>query len=48
MFDIGCGVSLVQEHFIDVAPAPILAGLKRFHDRMLGLVKVFGGVFVPG
>jgi hypothetical protein len=36
----------VQLHLIDIAPAPSFAGLERLHDRMLGVMKVFGGVFV--
>jgi hypothetical protein len=37
---------LIEHHFIYKAPAPFFAGLERFHDRMLGRVKVFGGVLV--
>jgi hypothetical protein len=33
---------------IDEAPPPVFAGLERFHDRVLGVLKVFGGVFVFG
>jgi len=33
-------------YFVDIAPAPILTGLERFHDRVFGLVKVFRGMFV--
>lgn len=36
----------VQFEFVDVAPAPGLAGLERLHDRMFAAVKVFGGVFI--
>ena len=39
---------LGQKHFVDVAPAPVLSRLERPDDRVLGLVKVLGGVFVPG
>ncbi len=33
---------------INEAPPPVFAGLERFHDRVLGMLKVFGGVFVFG
>lgn len=36
----------IQFELIDVAPAPILAGLKRLDDRMRGVMKVLGGVLV--
>ena len=39
---------LRQERFIHIAPAPILAGLKRAHDRVLGAMKMFGSVLVLG
>ena len=38
----------VEFDFVDVAPAPRFAGLERTHDRVLGAVEVFGGVFVLG
>jgi hypothetical protein len=38
--------TLVQKHFVNIAPAPIFAGLEGFDDGVLGLVKMFGGVFV--
>jgi hypothetical protein len=34
--------------FVDVAPAPGFAGFEGFHDGVLGLMEVFGGVFVLG
>jgi hypothetical protein len=36
----------VEEDHVHVAPAPILAGLERFDDRVAGNVKVLGRVFV--
>jgi hypothetical protein len=36
----------VNLHLIDVAPGPIFAGLEGLHDRVLGLMKMLGGVFV--
>src|ERR1022692_1938808 len=41
-------VSEVQLHLVDVTPAPVFARLERAHDGMVGLVEVFGGVFVLG
>jgi hypothetical protein len=38
----------VQFDFVDVAPAPIFAGLDGFHDRVIGCVEMFCGVFVLG
>ena len=35
-----------QEYFVDVAPRPIFAGLKRSDDRMLCGVKMFGGMAI--
>src|SRR3954470_8587500 len=32
--------------FVHVAPAPVFAGLERFHDGVLGPVKMLGGVAV--
>jgi hypothetical protein len=37
---------LIEHFFIDIAPAPIFAGLKRFNDRVLRGVKVFGCVLI--
>ena len=34
--------------FVYVAPAPIFPGLERFHDRVLGVVKMLSGVLVLG
>jgi len=31
-----------------ITPDPGLSGLDGAHNRMLGVVKVLGGVFVPG
>jgi hypothetical protein len=36
----------VDFHLIYIAPAPIFAGLERFHDRVLGEMKMLGGVGV--
>jgi hypothetical protein len=38
----------VDFDFIDVAPAPVFAGLHGFHDGMFGAMKVFSSVFVLG
>lgn len=40
--------STLHKRVIHIAPAPIFAGLKRLHNRVLRLVEMFGGVFVPG
>jgi hypothetical protein len=37
---------LFEVDLIHVAPAPILTGLKRFNDRVTGLVIMLGGVLV--
>ena len=37
---------LGQKHFIYIAPSPVFSRLKGLHYRMLGLMEVFGGVFV--
>jgi hypothetical protein len=37
---------LVKHLFIDVAPAPVFAGLERFDDWVIGGLKVFGRVLV--
>jgi len=37
-----------KDHLIDVTPGPVLARFQRFYDRVLGGVKVFGGVLVLG
>jgi hypothetical protein len=39
---------LFQNHLVDVAPSPVLAGLDRLHDGMLCAVKMFGGVLILG
>jgi hypothetical protein len=36
----------LHEQFIDIAPAPVFARFERFNQRMFGLMKVLGGVFV--
>jgi hypothetical protein len=36
----------VEFYFVDVAPAPIFAGLDGFDDGVLGGVEMFCGVFV--
>ncbi len=41
-------LQLAQKHFIYVAPSPVLARLKRLHDGMLCLMKMFGCVPVLG
>jgi hypothetical protein len=33
---------------IDITPAPIFARLKRLNDRVMGRVKMFGGMLVFG
>jgi hypothetical protein len=38
----------VELNLIYKTPAPVFARLERFHDRMLGCVEMFGGVFVFG
>src|SRR5881396_2561542 len=38
----------LESQLIDITPAPVLARLEAAHDRMLGLVKVLGGVTVGG
>jgi hypothetical protein len=38
----------VQFDFVDVAPAPIFAGLDGFHDGVIGCMEMFCGVFVFG
>jgi hypothetical protein len=40
------GPILREEGFIHIAPPPILARLKRAHDRMLGVMEMFGGVLI--
>jgi len=37
---------LIEHQFIDIAPAPIFARLKRPDDRVIGCVEVFGRVFI--
>ena len=38
--------SVVEKHFVDVAPLPALAGLDRLHDGVFRGVEVLGGVLV--
>jgi hypothetical protein len=38
----------LHEQLILVTPAPVLAGLERLHDGMLGLMEVFCGVLIFG
>jgi hypothetical protein len=33
---------------IDKTPTPVFTRLQRFHNRVFGVVKVFGGMFVFG
>src|SRR5580693_4647824 len=33
-------------HFVDVAPNPLFSGLDRAHHGMVGVMKMFGGMFV--
>jgi hypothetical protein len=35
-----------QEYLVYVAPAPVLAWLKRLHDRVLRVVKVLGRMLI--
>jgi len=46
--DSQCGTTTSQlDHdLIDVAPAPVFAGLERLYDRVAGGVKVPGGMLV--
>jgi hypothetical protein len=39
---------LLQNHLVDVAPAPVLARLDRLHDGMLGTMKMLRGMFIFG
>src|SRR5260221_524429 len=39
---------LIENHFVDIAPHPVLARLERADHGMLGGVEMFGGVFVAG
>jgi hypothetical protein len=34
----------IKHDFVDVAPTPILSGLKRFDDRVADSMKMFRGV----
>lgn len=34
-----------NENLVNITPAPILPGLQRLHDGMIGLAKVLSGVF---
>jgi len=36
----------VQLHFVNVAPAPGLAWLDGFHDGVLGVMEMLGGMFI--
>ncbi len=38
----------LDEHFVDEAPAVAVFGFVAAHDGMVGLFKMFGGVFVLG
>src|SRR5260370_7716837 len=40
--------SEVKFDLIDIAPAPILAGLERFDDGVLGGMEMLGGVLIFG
>src|SRR5579859_5531759 len=40
--------SFFEHDFVDVAPKPVFARLDGLHNRMLGGVKMFGGMLVPG
>src|ERR1700680_5144642 len=44
----GLAVRQVEQHFIDIAPAPALRRIVALDDRMLGGVEMFGGVLVGG
>jgi hypothetical protein len=37
---------LFEHHFVNVAPAPIFAGLERLNNGMFRPVKMLGGVLV--
>jgi hypothetical protein len=39
---------LRHKRFVYITPSPVLTRLKRLHNGMLGLMKMFGGMFVPG
>jgi hypothetical protein len=36
----------IKFHLVEVTPAPVLAGLDRFNDGVLGRMEMFGGVLV--
>jgi hypothetical protein len=36
----------IEFDFVDVAPAPVFAGLDGSHDRVFGRVEMFCGVFI--
>jgi hypothetical protein len=38
----------IEFDFVDVAPAPVFAGLDGFHDGVVGSVEMLCGVFVLG
>jgi hypothetical protein len=40
------GIILVEHDFVDVAPAPIFAGLEGLNDRVLGGVEMLCGVTI--
>jgi hypothetical protein len=46
MLSMADGSGFVDLYFVDVAPFPVLAGLDRTHDGVLGGEKVLGGVLV--
>jgi hypothetical protein len=37
---------LFHDNFVDVAPDPVLTGLKRFDERVVSGVKMFRGVLI--
>jgi hypothetical protein len=41
-------LQLRDHHLINITPAPVLSGLKRFDDGMIRLVKVLCGMFILG
>jgi hypothetical protein len=44
----GTAIGSSQKHLVHITPTPVLARLEGLHDRVLGLVKVLGGMFVLG
>jgi hypothetical protein len=47
-FEPATSDSSSQKHFVHIAPAPVLPRLEGLDDRVLGLMKVFGGVLILG